>query len=62
MWRGGLSPLGVQLAENLDQITERSCLTLEALADVDADRVTDHLSVLAWTDSLSTDTPLPVPR
>jgi predicted transcriptional regulator len=32
------------------------------LADVDAGRVIDHQAVQAWADSLSTDTPLPVPR
>lgn len=40
---------------------ERSRLTREALADVDAGRVIDHQSVQAWADSLSADTPLPVP-
>ncbi|WP_061290047.1 CopG family ribbon-helix-helix protein [Azotobacter vinelandii] len=46
----------------LDQEEERSRLTREALADVDAGRVIDHQAVQAWADSLSTDTPLPVPR
>ncbi|GAB4228479.1 MAG: hypothetical protein OHK0028_02070 [Deltaproteobacteria bacterium] len=41
---------------------ERKCLTLEALADVDAGRVIDHQSVQAWAGSLDTDAPLPVPR
>ncbi len=36
-------------------------LTMEALADVDAGRTTDHQAVQAWAESLSTDTPLPVP-
>lgn len=40
---------------------ERSRLTREAMADVDAGRVIDHQSVQAWADSLSTDKPLPVP-
>lgn len=40
---------------------ERSRLTRVALADVDAGRVVDHQAVRAWVDSLSTDTPLPVP-
>ncbi len=35
--------------------------TMEALADVDAGRTTDHQVVQAWAESLSTDTPLPVP-
>lgn len=45
----------------LDQEEERSRLTREALADVDASRVIDHQAALAWADSLSTDAPLPVP-
>lgn len=44
------------------QEEERSRLTREALADVDAGYVINHQSVQAWADSLSTDTPLPVPR
>lgn len=46
----------------IDQEEERSRLTLEALADVDAGRILDHQAVQAWADSLSADTPLPVPR
>ncbi|HEX8544426.1 MAG TPA: ribbon-helix-helix domain-containing protein [Pseudomonas sp.] len=46
----------------IDQEEERSRLTLEALADVDAGHVIDHQSVQAWADSLATDTPLPVPK
>lgn len=46
----------------IDQEEERSRLTREALADVDTGRILDHQAVQAWTDSLSTDTPLPVPR
>lgn len=46
----------------LDQEEERSRLTREALADVDAGRVIDHQAVQAWAESLSTDTPLPVPN
>ena len=46
----------------LDQEEERSRLTREALADVDTGRVIDHQAVQAWADSLSTETPLPVPR
>jgi len=46
----------------IDQEEERSRLTREALADVDADRVIDQQAVQAWADSLSTDTPLPLPR
>ncbi|MDF3935567.1 CopG family ribbon-helix-helix protein [Pseudomonas citronellolis] len=50
------------LTEWLDQEEERSRLTREALADVDAGRVIDHQAVQAWADSLSTDSPLPIPR
>ena len=46
----------------VDQEEERSRLTREAMDDVDAGRVIDHQAVQAWVDSLSTDTPLPVPR
>ena len=46
----------------IDQEEERSRLTREALADVDAGRVIDHQAVQAWADSLSSDTPFPVPR
>ncbi|WP_122461619.1 ribbon-helix-helix protein, CopG family [Pseudomonas orientalis] len=50
------------LADWIDQEEERSRLTLEAMADVDAGRVIDHQAVQAWADSLGTDSPLPVPR
>jgi predicted transcriptional regulator len=46
----------------IDQEEERSRLTQEALADVDAGHVIDHQAVQAWADSLGTDRPLPVPR
>jgi predicted transcriptional regulator len=46
----------------IDQEEERSRLTHEAFGDVDAGVVIDHRAVQAWADSLSTDTPLPVPR
>lgn len=46
----------------LDQEEERSRLTREALSDVDAGYVIDHQAVQAWAESLSTDTPLPVPH
>lgn len=45
-----------------DQQSERFRQTQEALADVDAGRVVDHHMVQAWADSLSMDTPLPLPR
>ncbi|MDX8499835.1 ribbon-helix-helix domain-containing protein [Mesorhizobium sp. VK4C] len=46
----------------IDLEEERRRLTLEALADVDAGRVTDHQAVQAWAESLGTEKPLPVPR
>jgi len=46
----------------IDQEEERRCLTLEALADVDAGRVIDHPAVQVWANSLDTDKPVPVPR
>jgi predicted transcriptional regulator len=46
----------------IDQEEERSRLTREALADVDAGRVIDHQAVIAWADSLGTDHPLTIPR
>jgi predicted transcriptional regulator len=46
----------------IDQEEERSRLTREAMADVDAGRVIDQQAVQAWADSLTTDTPLPLPR
>jgi predicted transcriptional regulator len=46
----------------VDQEEERSRLTREALSDVDAKQVIDHPSVLAWADSLDSETPLPAPR
>ena len=45
----------------VDQEEERRRLTLEAIADVDAGRVIDHQSMLAWADSLDSDRPLPPP-
>ena len=50
------------LANWIEQEEERHSLTLEALADVDAGRIVDHASVIAWANSLSTDKPLPVPE
>lgn len=44
------------------QEEERDRLTYEALADVDSNQVIDHEAVQAWADSLSSDTPLPLPR
>jgi predicted transcriptional regulator len=45
----------------VEQEEERRLLTLEALVDVDAGRVIDHQAMQAWANSLSTDTPLPLP-
>jgi predicted transcriptional regulator len=45
----------------VEQEEERSRLTREAMADVDAGRVIDHRAVQAWADSLGSDQPLPVP-
>ncbi|TYQ20305.1 UNVERIFIED_ORG: putative transcriptional regulator [Zoogloea ramigera] len=45
----------------VDQEEERSRLTREAMADVQAGNVIDHQAVLAWAESLESDTPLPVP-
>lgn len=44
------------------QEEERSRLTREALADVDAGMVMDHQSVQAWAESLGTDQALSFPR
>ncbi len=44
------------------QEDERTRLTQEALADVDAGRVIEHRAVAEWAESLNTDSPLPVPR
>ena len=46
----------------IDQEEERSRLTREALADVDAGRVINHQAVQAWADSLVGDKVLPLPR
>ncbi|MEA3468907.1 MAG: ribbon-helix-helix domain-containing protein [Thermodesulfobacteriota bacterium] len=46
----------------VEQEEERNRLTQEALADVDAGRVIKHQAIQDWADSLSTNTPLPVPR
>jgi predicted transcriptional regulator len=46
----------------IDQEEERSRLTREAMADVDMGSVIDHQAVQAWANSLSTESPLPVPR
>ena len=45
----------------VDQEEERSSLTREALADVDAGRVIDHQAVQAWADSLGAPQPVSQP-
>lgn len=49
------------LAAWVDQEEDRHRLTLEALEDVDAGRVIDHLTIQAWADTLGTDKPLSSP-
>ena len=49
------------LAAWVDQEEERHRMTLEALGDVDAGRVIDHRVVQVWADSLTSETPLPLP-
>jgi predicted transcriptional regulator len=49
------------LAAWIAQEEERHLLTLEALADVDAGRMIDHESLVAWADRLDRDDPLPPP-
>ncbi len=44
------------------QEEERSRLTREALADVDAGQVIDHQAVQAWAESLDDEEPLAVPQ
>jgi predicted transcriptional regulator len=46
----------------IEQEEEYRRLTLEALAEVDANQVVDHQSVRIWAESLNSDNPLPVPR
>ena len=50
------------LAAWVNREEERGGLTHAALADVDAGRVIDHQTVQVWADSLSSETPLLVPR
>lgn len=52
----------VSTANWIARADERDELTQEALADVDAGHVIDHQAVLAWSGSLGSDQPLPVPR
>lgn len=41
---------------------ERYRLTLKAIAQVEAGQHVDHHEVVAWVNSLGTDSPLPMPR
>lgn len=50
------------LSSWIAQEEERDRLTRDALADVDAGLVIDHLAVQAWAERLATDQPLPLPR
>ncbi|HEX6859793.1 MAG TPA: ribbon-helix-helix domain-containing protein [Caulobacteraceae bacterium] len=50
------------LAEWVEREEEHHRLTLAGLADVEAGRVVAHEAVRAWADSLSTDSPLPLPK
>jgi predicted transcriptional regulator len=45
----------------INQEEERSRLTREALADVDAGRAIAHQAAQAWANSLDSDQPLPLP-
>ncbi|MFY8107005.1 MAG: CopG family ribbon-helix-helix protein [Elstera sp.] len=49
------------LAAWIDEEELRYRLTLEAIAQVDAGQVVAHSEVVAWIDSLGTDSPLPRP-
>ncbi len=50
------------LADWVANQEERQRMIQEARADVAAGRVIDHDVMLAWADSLSTETPLPAPK
>ena len=49
------------LTDWVEQEEERYRLTRIALSDVDEGRVIGHARMLAWVDSLDTDSPLPTP-
>ncbi|BAC89766.1 CopG family ribbon-helix-helix protein [Gloeobacter violaceus] len=49
------------LSAFVEQEEHRYRLTLEGLADVDAGRTIDHITVEAWAASLDGDMPLPPP-
>lgn len=46
----------------ISQEEARDRLTQEAVADVDAGLIIDHLAVQAWADSLDTEKALPLPH
>lgn len=46
----------------IEQEEERSRLTREALAEIDAGHVIDHQAVQAWADSLDDESPLQPPK
>ncbi len=48
----GIALSAESLAKWINQEETRRQMTLEALADVDTGRVTDHEKVKAWADSL----------
>ncbi len=50
------------LAAWVDQEEKHHQLTLEALAEVDANHLVDHKTILAWVNSLSTNNPQKPPR
>ena len=50
------------LSDWIGQEEVRRRMTLEGMADVETGQVIDHQSVQAWAESLSSDTPLPVPQ
>ncbi len=60
--RSSESILEQALSNWIAQEEKRSLLTREALADVDAGRTIDHFAIQAWSESLSTDKPLSMPR
>jgi len=49
------------LTDWVEQEEERYRLTKIALSDVDEGRVIDHARMMAWADSLDTDSPLLTP-
>lgn len=46
----------------IEQEEERDRMTQAAMQDIDAGNVIDHQAVQAWAESLSTSTPLSVPK